>query len=221
VPIELKEHEEDVVHAGIVSKSQKKPGIQADFGIRHRQGAKPPRQGQSVAVPCRGGGGKFARRDPKGCREVDLPLPGGRLYGETIDFVLSPQRDTMAAKHFLQMALWRSGQMSPRVINVDGHAAYSAAIAELQQTGEFGQRCQWRPCPYLNNVHKQDHRFVKKRMAASLCFRSVGGVLRAIEGYEPMNMIRKGQVRWSAKNDINRAGSLHRAGVRDRRIGPH
>jgi hypothetical protein len=29
---------ENVVHAGIVSKSQKTPGIQADFVIRHQQG---------------------------------------------------------------------------------------------------------------------------------------------------------------------------------------
>src|SRR5689334_17022046 len=28
--------------------------------------------------------------------------------GDTIDFMLSPKRDAVAAKHFLQMALWRS-----------------------------------------------------------------------------------------------------------------
>jgi hypothetical protein len=33
----MDENDEDVVHAGIVSKSQKNPGIQADFVIRHRQ----------------------------------------------------------------------------------------------------------------------------------------------------------------------------------------
>ena len=36
--------------------------------------------------------------------------------------------------------------------------------------------------------------YVKKRIAGSLRFRSVDGVLRTIEGYEAMNMIRKGQV---------------------------
>ena len=34
--------------------------------------------------------------------------------GDTIDFMLSPRRDTVAAKHFLQMALWRTGQIRPR-----------------------------------------------------------------------------------------------------------
>jgi transposase-like protein len=122
--------------------------------------------------------------------------------GQTIDFMLSPKRDAVAAKHFLQMALWRTGQMRPRVINVDGHASYPPAITELQASGELGHRCQCRPCPYLNNVLEQDHRFVKKRMAASLWFRSVGGALCTIAGYEAMNMIRKGQVRWLAKDDI-------------------
>ena len=48
---------------------------------------------------------------------------------------------------------------------------------------------------------EQDHRFVKKRIAASLWFRSVDGALRTIEGYEAMNMIRKGQICWLAKGD--------------------
>ena len=88
------------------------------------------------------------------------------------------------------------------MINVDGHASYPAAIAELQESGELSRRCQCRPCPYLNNVLEQDHRFVKKRVAASLWFRSVDGALRTIAGYEAMNMIRKGQVRWLAKGDV-------------------
>jgi len=29
--------------------------------------------------------------------------------GNTIDFMLSPYRDRIAAKHFLQLALWRVG----------------------------------------------------------------------------------------------------------------
>ena len=43
---------------------------------------------------------------------------------------------------------------------------------------------------------------MEKRIAASLWFRSVDGALRTIEGYEAMNMIRKGQVRWLAKGDV-------------------
>jgi IS6 family transposase len=129
------------------------------------------------------------------CRAVDST-------GATIDFMLSPKRDVVAAKHFLQMALWRAGQIQPRVLNVDGHASYPPAIAELNETGELSHRCRCRPCPYLNNVLEQDHRFVKKRVAVSLWFRSVDGALRTITGYEAMNMIRKGQVRWLAKDGV-------------------
>ena len=100
------------------------------------------------------------------------------------------------------MALWRAAQIRPRVINVDGHAAYPPAIAELKASGELSRCCRCRPCPYLNNVLEQDHRFIKKRIAASLWFRSVHGGIRTIAGYEAMNMIRKGQVRWLAKGNV-------------------
>ena len=39
-------------------------------------------------------------------------------------------------------------------------------------------------------------------IVASLWFRSVEGALNTIDGYEAMNMVRKGQVRWLAKDDI-------------------
>jgi len=53
--------------------------------------------------------------------------------GKTIEFMLSPNRDLIAAKLFLRLALSSGGPL-PRVINVDGHPAYATAIAELKQT---------------------------------------------------------------------------------------
>ena len=53
----------------------------------------------------------------------------------------------------------------------------------------------------MNNVLEQDHRFIKKRIAASLWFQSVDGALNAIEGYQAMHMIRKGQIRFLPKGD--------------------
>jgi transposase, IS6 family len=41
----------------------------------------------------------------------------------------------------------------------------------LKQSGELGRRCRCRPSPYLNNIIEQDHRFIKKRITASLGFR--------------------------------------------------
>ena len=95
----------------------------------------------------------------------------------------------------------RAGQIRPRVINVDGHPAYPGAIDELKQAGELGRNCRCRSSPYLNNLIEQDHRFVKKRIVASQGFRSVEGALNTIAGYESMDMIRKGQVRWLLKGD--------------------
>jgi len=114
--------------------------------------------------------------------------------------MLSPKRDLIAATLFLRLALSGAGPR-PRVINVDGHPAYAGAVAELKQSGELGRRCRCRTAPYLNNIIEQDHRFIKKRITASLGFRSVEGACRTIEGYEAMHAIRKGQVRWLAKGD--------------------
>jgi IS6 family transposase len=122
--------------------------------------------------------------------------------GDTIDFMLSPKRDLTAAKLFLRLALSGGGTNRPRVINVDGHPAYARAIAELKRSGDLGRRCRCRPSPYLNNVIEQDHRFIKKRIVASLGFRSAEGALSTIDGYEAMHLIRKGQIRWLPKGDV-------------------
>jgi transposase-like protein len=114
--------------------------------------------------------------------------------GDTIDFLLSTKRDLTAAKLFLRLAVSGTSGVRPRVINVDGHSAYARAMVELKQSGELGRRCRCRPSPYLNNVIEQDHRFIKKRIAASRWFRSAEGASRTIDGYEAMHLIRKASV---------------------------
>jgi transposase-like protein len=49
---------------------------------------------------------------------------------------------------------------------------------------------------------EQDHRSIKRRVNVSLGFRSFDRAQRTIQGNEATHMIRKGQVRWLAKNDI-------------------
>ena len=52
---------------------------------------------------------------------------------------------------------------------------------------------------------------MKKRVAAGRWFRSADGALQTIQGYEAMNIIRKGQIRWLEKgNVIGRCDSLTR-----------
>ena len=122
--------------------------------------------------------------------------------GATIDFFLSETRDVFAAGAFFRKALAAPGHPRPRVINVDGNPSYPRVVDELKRAHALGQRCRCRVVPYLNNIVEQDHRAIKRRIWASLGFRSFAAAERTIQGYEAMHMIRKGQVRWLAKGDI-------------------
>ena len=122
--------------------------------------------------------------------------------GATIDFFLSQTRDLSAALTFFRKALAAPGHPRPRVINVDGNPSYPTVVEVLIRNHTFGQRCRCRVVPYLNNVVEQDHRSIKRRVNASLGFRSFEGAQRTIQGYEAMHMIPKGQVRWLAEDDV-------------------
>jgi transposase-like protein len=74
----------------------------------------------------------------------------------------------------------------------------------LQRTGVIGRRCRHRPVQYLNNIIEQDHRAIKKRVNAKQGFRAFAAARRTVEGYEAMHMLRKGQVRWIAGDDVRR-----------------
>ena len=78
--------------------------------------------------------------------------------GETIEFMLSPKRDLVAAKLFLRLAL-SAGGPAQRVINADGHPAYANAVVEFKQPGELGRSCRCRTSPYLNNIIGQYLRY--------------------------------------------------------------
>src|SRR3954463_15313157 len=122
--------------------------------------------------------------------------------GATIDFLLSESRDLTSARRFFQKALTAPGYPRPRVINVDGNPSYPTVIQELKQDRVLGRRYRCRIVAYLNNIVEQDHRSIKRRVNASLGFRSFDGAQRTIQGYEAMQMIRKGQVRWLSKGNI-------------------
>jgi transposase, IS6 family len=76
------------------------------------------------------------------------------------------------------------------VINVDGNPSYPNVIDELKKNHALGQRCRCRVVP---DLVEQDHRAIKRRINASLGFRSFAAVGRTIQGYEAIHMIRKGQ----------------------------
>jgi IS6 family transposase len=95
-----------------------------------------------------------------------------------------------------------TGNVQPRVINVDKNPAYPAACKELKAEGVLSRRCRLRQCKYLNNIIEQDHRNVKRRMRLAMGYGSFKTAWRTLQGIEAMHMIRKGRVRRIAKDDV-------------------
>jgi transposase, IS6 family len=89
----------------------------------------------------------------------------------------------------------------PFSISVDKNAAYPEAFSTSQEEKVLPQDCTLRRVKYLNNVIEQDHRFVKKKVRASQCFKSFHTAERTLEGIEAMHMMRKGQVKRLAGSD--------------------
>ena len=115
--------------------------------------------------------------------------------GQTLDFMLSAKRDTKAAKRFLKKALKARHTQTPRVINVDKHAAYPPAVDELKKEETLTEDTELRPIKYLNNLIEQDHRRIKRLVKPGLGFDSFNTARRTLKGYEAMAMIRKGQIK--------------------------
>jgi hypothetical protein len=62
----------------------------------------------------------------------------------------------------------------------------------------------WQNEGNLNNILKQDHRAIKRRVKDKQSFREFRAARRTIEGYEAMHMIRKGQARWVSDADVRK-----------------
>ena len=122
--------------------------------------------------------------------------------GNTLDFLLSATRDAQAAQQFLLKTLTASHTTEPWVINVDKNAAYPKAFAELKAEGRLPEHSELRQVKYLNNLIEQDHRFVKRLTKPGMGFFSFETAWRTLQGFEMMNMIRKGQVQGIEKGDV-------------------
>ena len=114
--------------------------------------------------------------------------------GNTIDFYLSPTRNTKAAKRFLGKALqglkdWEK----PRVINTDKAPTYAAALAELKAEGKCPKDTRHRQMKYLNNVIEADHGKLKQLIRPVRGFKTLKTAYATIKGFEVMRALRKGQ----------------------------
>ena len=111
-------------------------------------------------------------------------------HGQTIDFLLTEQRDERAAKRFLTKAIRRHGV--PDMVTIDGSGASAAAIRSYNE--EHGTTIIIRQVKYLNNMVEQDHRSVKRVTRPMLGFKSFAAAQAALVGIELMHMLKKGQM---------------------------
>jgi putative transposase len=111
-------------------------------------------------------------------------------YGQTIDFLLTEQRDERAAMCFLIKAIRRHGV--PEKITIDGSEANAAAIRSYNE--EHGTAIIIRQVKYLNNLVEQDHRGVKRVTRPMLGFKSFAAAQGTLVGIELMHMLKKSQM---------------------------
>ena len=111
-------------------------------------------------------------------------------YGQTIDFLLTEQRDERAAICFLTKAIHRHGV--PETITIDGSEANAAAIRNYNQA--HGTHIAIRQVKYLNNIIEQDHRAVKRVTRPTLGFKSFTAAHNTLAGIELMHMLKKRQL---------------------------
>jgi transposase-like protein len=110
--------------------------------------------------------------------------------GQTVDFLLTPQRDRAAALAFLQKAIRHQGP--PAKITIDQSGSNIAAIHRYNRTHK--KAIVIRQSKYLNNLVEQDHRAVKRVVRPMLGFKSFWSARCTLAGIEVMHAIRKGQL---------------------------
>jgi transposase-like protein len=115
--------------------------------------------------------------------------------GGTIEFMLSAERDVSAAKRFFKKMMRADHRRLPFAIGTDKHACYPEAFTASVREKVLPSDCKLGRVKYPNTVIEQDHRYIRRRWRARQSFRSFDTAERTIQGVEPANMMRKGQVK--------------------------
>jgi putative transposase len=110
---------------------------------------------------------------------------------QTIDFYLSPTRDTKAAQAFFEKAIESSGK--PEKVNMDKSGANLAGLEQINQGLPEDQQIGIRQIKYLNNLIEQDHRGIKRIVKPMLGFKNFFSAAATLAGIELYHMLKKGQ----------------------------
>jgi len=128
--------------------------------------------------------------------------------GQTLDFMLSEQRDTADAKQFFAQTLL-SNEIPQRIV-IDKSRSKAAGIKEINKIFKrlgTGVKITTVQSKYLNNIVEQDHQFIKRRIRRMLGFKSLQSAAATLEGIKVAQMIRKGQL-GSAESEFQKFANL-------------
>ena len=115
-------------------------------------------------------------------------------YGNTVNFMLSKQRDKASATTFFKQAIGNNGLPSKVVIDKSGaNNAGSENINSLLFLAGLLCFIDILKVKYLNNIVAQDHRFIKKITKPMMGFKVFHSVSATLAGVETAHMIRKGR----------------------------
>jgi len=114
--------------------------------------------------------------------------------GETLDFMLSEQRDEAAAEAFFKQAVGNNGV--PEKVVIDKSGANQAGLLNVNLILfflGFWPLIEILQVKYLNNIIEQDHRFIKNITRPMKGFKAFHSASATLQGIEVAHMIRKRQ----------------------------
>ena len=124
--------------------------------------------------------------------------------GDTIEFLLSANRDKKAALRFFKKAVRQNG--APQVINIDKSGANKAGIDALNE--RYKLDIEVRQVKYLNNVVEQSHRLIRRMTRPMMGFGNFWSAATTIAGIEMVNMIYRDKVEIDGENPAERFAAL-------------
>ena len=114
---------------------------------------------------------------------------------DTLDWMLSNQRNKKAAKRFFKKLPGNKHTVDPRVINVDKSPTFPPALSELQAANDAPSKTKLRAVKYLNNSMENDHKCTKSKSRYRQWYQSFSTARNTLDGMESLRALQKGQVR--------------------------